>query len=114
MNNCNPFDSEGKLERIPICDLAYSSNIPDKLLTLPVERPIVDGDKIHIPPVIVLRQDGVNYVVNGQLTIDIVVSITGSRDTAMWCKVYENIEFPCEKDIFPDATDMVPEQEDKQ
>lgn len=113
MTNCDPFISEGKLERIPISDLMYSSNIPHKLLSLPVNSPIVDGEKIHIPPVVVYRRDGINYIVNGQFTIDMVVSITGSRDTAVWCKVYENPLFEREEDLFPNQT-VMPEEEDKQ
>lgn len=114
MNNCNPLEFEDKLERIPISDLVYSSNIPTKLLSLPINSPIVDDDKMHIPPVVVYRREGINYIVNGQHTIDIVVSITGSRDTAIWCKVYEDVSFEREEDLFPNSTDILPETEDKQ
>lgn len=113
MNNCDSLASDWKLERIPIRDLVYSSNIPGKMLELPSDSPVFEDDKVHIPPVVVLRRDGVNYIVNGQHTIDIVVCLTQSRDTAIWCKVYENVTFNSEEEIFPHSTEMLPETEDK-
>lgn len=107
MNNNVPCTSEGKLERIPICDLVYNSNLPLNFLRIPTHTPIVKDDKLLIPPVVVCRRDGVNYIVDGQHTIDIVVSITGSRETAIWCKVFDDPAFEQEEDIFPNPTDAM-------
>lgn len=113
MNICDQPASEGKLERIPIRELVYSSNIPDKLLSLPAKSPFIDDDKIHIPPVVVYRRDGINYIVNGQHTIDIVLCITKSRDTSIWCRVFEKLTYEHEEELFPNPTEMLTKTEDK-
>ena len=35
------------------------------------------------------RRDGINFVFDGQHTVEIVASVSGSRDTPVWCMVYE-------------------------
>ena len=46
------------------------------------------------------RRDGINYVFNGQHTIEIVAAVSGSRDTPVWCMVYEDLNYETEADIF--------------
>lgn len=43
-------------------------------------------------PVKVSRRNGINYVFNGQHTIEIVALVSGSRDTPVWCMVYDILQ----------------------
>lgn len=92
MTNCEPSAPEWKLERIPINELVYDPNLLHDYLHQLSHRPIVKDDYLHIPPVVVYRHEGINYIVDGQHTIDIVVRMTGSKDTDVWCRVYDNIK----------------------
>lgn len=51
-------------------------------------------------PVKVSRRDGINYVFNGQHTIEIVALVSGSRDTPVWCMIYDELCYEHEADIF--------------
>ncbi len=37
---------------------------------------------------------------NGQHTIEIVALVSGSRDTPVWCMIYDDLEYENEADIF--------------
>lgn len=54
----------------------------------------------QINPVKVSRRNGINYVINGQHTIEIVAAVSGSRDTPVWCMVYDDLEYEQEADVF--------------
>ena len=41
-----------------------------------------------------------NYVFNGQHTIEIVAAVSGSRDCPVWCMIYDNLDYKNEADIF--------------
>ena len=41
-----------------------------------------------------------NYVFNGQHTIEIVAAVSGSRDTPVWCMIYDDLSYEHEADIF--------------
>ena len=51
-------------------------------------------------PVKVSRGDGINYVFNGQHTIEIIALVSGSRETPVWCTIYDELEYTEEADIF--------------
>ena len=57
-------------------------------------------DLCQINPVKVSRRDGINYVFNGQHTIEIIARVSGSRETPVWCMIYDNLEYCHEADIF--------------
>ncbi len=46
------------------------------------------------------RRSGINYVFNGQHTIEIVATVSGSRETPVWCMVYDELDYVQEADIF--------------
>ena len=46
------------------------------------------------------RRNGINYVFNGQHTIEIVALISGSRETPVWCMIYDDLIYEREADIF--------------
>lgn len=50
----------------------------------------------------VSRRDGVNYVFDGQHTIEIVATESGSRDTPVWCMIYDDLAYKEEAHIFAD------------
>lgn len=87
-------------EAIPIKDLVTSQQYQRNLSEKHVRRAITNFDVYQINPVKVSRRDGVNYVFNGQHTIEIVAGISGSRETPVWCMVYENLKYEHEADIF--------------
>ena len=57
-------------------------------------------DLYQINPVKVSRRNGINYVFNGQHTIEIVALVSGSRDTPVWCMIYDDLCYEEEADIF--------------
>ena len=65
-----------------------------------VEKAIEDFDLNQINPVKVSRRDGVNYVFNGQHTIEIVATVSGSRETPVWCMIYDSLDYKNEADNF--------------
>ena len=64
-------------------------------------------DPFQINPVKVSRRDGINYVFNGQHTIEIVAAVSGSRETPVWCMVYEDLKYETEADIFANQQKFV-------
>ena len=57
-------------------------------------------DLYQINPVKVSRRDGINYVFNGQHTIEIVAQVSASRETPVWCMIYDDLCYEEEADIF--------------
>jgi len=65
-----------------------------------VQKAAAHFDLYQINPVKVSKRDGLNYVFNGQHTIEIIALVSGSRDTPVWCMVYDDLEYAHEADIF--------------
>ena len=65
-----------------------------------VKKAVENFDLYQINPVKVSRRNGINYVFNGQHTIEIVATVSGSRDTPVWCMVYDDLYYEHEADIF--------------
>lgn len=87
-------------EQIPIKNLVSNQEYQRNLSQRHIQRTIQNFDVYQINPVKVSRRDGLNYVVNGQHTIEIVAVVSGSRDTPVWCMVYDDMEYAHEADIF--------------
>lgn len=87
-------------EQIPIRNLVSNQEYQRNLSQKHIQRTIKNFDVYQINPVKVSRRDGLNYVVNGQHTIEIVAAVSGSRDTPVWCMVYDDMEYRHEADIF--------------
>ncbi|MFR3384969.1 MAG: DUF6551 family protein [Lachnospiraceae bacterium] len=65
-----------------------------------VQRAAANFDLYQINPVKVSRRDGINYVFNGQHTIEIVRSrLWDQRETPVWCMVYDDLVY-AKKQIF--------------
>lgn len=87
-------------EQIPIKNLVSNQEYQRPLSQAQVEKAIEDFDLNQINPVKVSRRDGVNYVFNGQHTIEIVATVSGSRETPVWCMIYDSLDYKNEADIF--------------
>ena len=87
-------------EQIPIKNLVSNQNYQRNLSTRHVQRAAANFDLYQVNPVKVSRRDGVNYVFNGQHTIEIIALVSGSRETPVWCMIYDDLEYTEEADIF--------------
>ena len=87
-------------EQIPIKNLVSNQDYQRNLSLKHVQKAAANFNLYQINPVKVSRRDGINYVFNGQHTIEIVALVSGSRETPVWCMVYEDLEYAEEAEIF--------------
>ena len=87
-------------EKIPIRNLVSNQDYQRNLSQAHIARAAANFDLYQINPVKVSRRDGVNYVFNGQHTIEVVALVSGSRDTPVWCMIYDDLCYEHEADIF--------------
>ena len=85
---------------IPIRNLVSNQDYQRMLSETHITKAIQEFDVYQINPVKVSRRDGINYVFDGQHTIEIVASKSGSRDTPVWCMVYDDLKYQEEAHIF--------------
>ena len=98
--NINDFVPQVHYELIPIKNLVSNQDYQRNLSIKHVEKAAANFDLCQINPVKVSRRDGVNYVFNGQHTIEIIALVSGSRETPVWCMIYDDLEYEREADIF--------------
>ena len=96
----NPFVPNVHFEQIPIKNLVSNQEYQRNISVGHVRRAAANFDLHQINPVKVSRRAGINYVFNGQHTIEIVALVSGSRDTPVWCMIYDDLEYSQEADIF--------------
>jgi hypothetical protein len=94
------FVPDVKFELIPIKQLVSNQDYQRDLSMPHVRKTAENFDLYQINPVKVSRRNGVNYVYNGQHTIEVVALVSGSRDTPVWCMVYDDMEYRVEADVF--------------
>ena len=94
-------------EQIPIKNLVSNQDYQRNLSQAHIERAAAHFDLYQINPVKVSRRDGINYVFNGQHTIEIVALVSGSRDTPVWCMIYDDLNYEHEADIFANQQKFV-------
>ncbi len=87
-------------EQIPIKNLVSNQEYQRNLSIKHVQKAAAHFDLCQINPVKVSRRDGINYVFNGQHTIEIIAMVSGSRETPVWCMIYDELEYEHEADIF--------------
>ena len=78
---------------IPIKDLVSNQEYQRPLSESHILKAIEEFDVYQINPVKVSRRNGINYVFDGQHTIEIVASKSGSRDTPVWCMVFDELQY---------------------
>ncbi len=87
-------------ELVPIRDLVSNQEYQRTLSMNHVKKAVEEFDLNQINPIKVSRRNGVYYVFNGQHTAEIVAMASGSRDTPVWCMIYDDLEYVEEADIF--------------
>jgi len=91
-----------RFELIPICDLYSDQEYQRALSEVAILRMVEDFDIYQINPVKVSVRDGINYVFDGQHTVEVVAAKSGSRDTPVWCMIYDDLSYEHEAGIFAD------------
>ena len=100
MEEFDDFMPKVHFEQIPIKNLVSNQEYQRELSEQHVKRAVENFDPYQINPVKVSRRDGINYVFNGQHTIEIIATITESRETPVWCMIYDDLVYEHEADIF--------------
>ena len=100
MEDYSMFVPNVHFEQIPIKDLVSNQDYQRTLSLHHVKKAANHFDLYQINPVKVSRRDGINYVFNGQHTVEIVATVSGSRETPVWCMIYDDLEYDHEADIF--------------
>ena len=100
MEDFSIFIPKVHFELIPIKNLVSHQEYQRNLSLTHIERAAENFDIHQINPVKVSRRDGINYVFNGQHTVEIIALVSGSRDTPVWCMIYDELEYENEANIF--------------
>lgn len=100
MSEYSMFVPNVHFEQIPIKNLVSNQDYQRSLSQAHIARAAKNFDLYQINPVKVSRRDGINYVFNGQHTIEIVALVSGSRETPVWCMIYDDLCYEHEADIF--------------
>ena len=100
MEDYSRFVPAVHFEQIPIKNLVSNQNYQRGLSQTHIDKTAAEFDLYQINPVKVSRRDGINYVFNGQHTIEIVAAVSGSRETPVWCMIYDDLSYEHEADIF--------------
>lgn len=98
--NLDQFVPKVHYELIPIKNLVSSQDYQRNISIKHVQHAAANFDLCQINPVKVSRRDGINYVFNGQHTIEIIALVSGSRETPVWCMIYDDLIYEQEADIF--------------
>lgn len=107
MEDLNVFVPNVHFEQIPIKNLVSNQEYQRTLSQIHIARAAANFDLYQVNPVKVSRRDGVNYVFNGQHTVEIIASVSGSRDTPVWCMIYDDLIYEHEADIFANQMKFV-------
>ena len=107
MPDYSEFVPNVHFEQIPIKDLVSNQDYQRNLSLGHINRAAENFDLYQINPVKVSRRDGVNYVFNGQHTIEIVVLVSGSRETPVWCMINDDLSYTAEANIFANQQKFV-------
>lgn len=89
-------------ELIPIKNLVSNQDYQRMLSETHIKKALAEFDVYQINPVKVSRRGGINYVFDGQHTIEIVAAESGSRETPVWCMIYDDLAYKEEAHIFAD------------
>lgn len=95
----NQFVPKVQFELIPIKNLVSNQDYQRNLSIKHVQKVASHFDLQQINPVKVSRRNGINYVFNGQHTIEIIALVSGSRETPVWCMVYDDLVYEEEADM---------------
>ena len=96
----NEFIPNVHFELVPIKDLVSNQDYQRNLSWIHVKKAADNFDLNQVNPIKISRINGVNYVFNGQHTAEIIAMVSGSRDTPVWCMIYDDLDYSEEADIF--------------
>ena len=96
----NEFVPDVHFELIPIKMLVSNQTYQRPISSAHVGRTAQNFNIYQVNPVKVSRRDGTNYVFDGQHTIETIATASGSRETPVWCMIYDDLEYEQEADIF--------------
>jgi hypothetical protein len=99
-NDFNDYVPNVHFEKIAIKNLVSNQEYQRHLSLAHIQKLIENFDLYQINPVKISRRNGLNMVMNGQHTIEGVAGASGSRETPVWCMVYDDLEYEKEADIF--------------
>lgn len=91
-------------ELIAIKDLVSNQDYQRSISSRQIQLMVDNFDLHQINLVKVSRRNGANLVMNGQHTIETIAAKSGSRDTPVWCMVYNDLDYEHEDDIFANQT----------
>ena len=94
------FVPDVHFELIPIKNLVSNQDYQRNLSIHHVQKAAENFDIYQVNPVKVSRRNGINYIFNGQHTVEIIALVSGSRETPVWCMIYDDLEYEHEADIF--------------
>ncbi len=100
MPDVSKFIPNVHFELIPIKNLVSNQQYQRNLSLEHVKKVVENFDICQINPAKVSRRDGINYVFNGQHTIEIIAAVSGSRETPVWCMIYDDLDYREEAEIF--------------
>ena len=100
MEDLSVFVPRVHFEQKQIKNLVSNQEYQRNLSASHIRRTVENFDLYQINPVKVSRRDGINYVFNGQHTIEIVATVSGSRETPVWCMIYDELDYVREAYIF--------------
>ncbi len=100
MVDFSAFVPDVRFEKIPIKNLVSNQEYQRNLSQKHIRKTVESFDIHQVNPVKVSRRDGMNYVFNGQHTIEIIATVSGSRETPVWCMIYEDMDYEGEADTF--------------
>lgn len=103
----NPYVPNVRFALLPISALVSNQDYQRMLSETHILRAVQNFDVYQINPVKISRRDGINYVFNGQHTIEIVAAASGSRETPVWCMIYEDLTYKHEAGVFADQQKFV-------
>lgn len=100
MNDLSQFVPKVYFEQIPIKNLVSNQDYQRHLSMKHVQKAAANFDLYQVNPVKVSRRNGTNFVFNGQHTVEIIALVSGSRETPVWCMIYDDLVYEHEADIF--------------
>ena len=103
----NDYVPQVRFELIPIRNLVSNQDYQRKVSFSHVKKAVENFDLRQVNPVKVSRRKGINYVFNGQHTIEIIAAVSQSRDTPVWCMVFDDLDYEEEADIFANQQKFV-------
>ena len=107
MEDLRAFVPNVHFEQIPIKNLVSNQEYQRTLSQTHIARAAANFDLYQINPVKVSRREGINYVFNGQHTVEIGATVSGSRDTPVWCMIYDYLVYEHEAVIFANQMKFV-------